>query len=85
MTSAAWSGRTLGMILLCLWTGFALADAGAKAEHPEPAIVRLDQHRVRIGEILVDESRHEFTVPGVVLRDEPPLEYVAVMREGVKA
>ena len=52
---------------------------------PEPKVEKLGDQRYRIGSIEIDGARHRFTVPGVVLRDEPPLEFLAVMSGGFKA
>jgi len=39
----------------------------------------------RIGRIELDRETHSFRVPGTVARVEPPLEYLAVARGGMKA
>jgi hypothetical protein len=38
-----------------------------------------------MGEILIDKQARWFSVPGRVIRDEPPLEYLAVKNAGHKA
>lgn len=50
-----------------------------------PAIERLGDDRYRIGTIELNKAAGSFRVPGVVLRDKPPLEYIAVTRKGFKS
>lgn len=59
------------------------ANAGGQAE--QPRIEDLGNGRYRIGAIVVEKDHARFTVPGVVLRDAPPLEFVAVSKGGHKA
>lgn len=51
----------------------------------QPAIKDLGDQRYRIGAILVDKARHSFRVKGRLLRLEPPLEFLAVRKGGMKA
>lgn len=55
------------------------------AEAPPPVVQELGEERFQIGDIVVDKARGEFTVPGRVLRADPPLEYIAVTVGGAKA
>jgi hypothetical protein len=50
-----------------------------------PGVVDLGRQRYRIGRVKVDRARRWIAARGVVLRDQPPLEYVAVARKGAKA
>jgi hypothetical protein len=49
-----------------------------------PRIVQVGPTRYRVGRIKVDKRRGRLFARGFVLRDEPPLEYVAVTRKGHK-
>jgi len=59
--------------------------APAAAPAPAPAAEDLGGGRYRIGRIEVDKGAARFTVPGRVLRLDPPLEYLAVTPGGYKA
>jgi hypothetical protein len=59
------------------------APPGAKVTQPH--ITQLDGGRVAIGAIIVDRQARSFTVPGTVIRVDPPLEYAAVRKGGHKA
>lgn len=61
----------------------APVSADTAAAEP-PTIQALDEQRYRIGAIEVDKNQQRFTVPGVVIRLEPPLEFVAVTKGGYK-
>jgi len=66
------------------------APAGADASGPgaapgAPPVVDLGGGRYRIGRVKVDRARKRVAARGTVLRDQPPLEYVAVARKGMKA
>lgn len=50
----------------------------------EPKVENLGDNRYRIGNIVVDKSKQEFSVGGVVLVVEPPLEFLAVTKGGAK-
>jgi hypothetical protein len=49
-----------------------------------PEVRPLGGDRFQIGAIVVDQAARTMTVPGRVLRTEPPLEYIAVSVGGVK-
>ncbi|MCG6965448.1 MAG: YdjY domain-containing protein [Chromatiaceae bacterium] len=51
----------------------------------DPAITDLGNGRYQIGEILVDKAARRFTLTGVVIKDQQPLEYLAVKKAGYKA
>jgi hypothetical protein len=55
-----------------------------EVEAPKPQIVDLGDGRYRVGPIEIDKAQHSFTVPGHVLRAEPPLEFLAVAKGGRK-
>jgi hypothetical protein len=50
---------------------------------PKPEIVDLGNGRYRVGPVEVDKAQGP-TVPGHVLRSEPPLEFLAVAKGGRK-
>jgi hypothetical protein len=50
----------------------------------QPAVKELGEERYRIGAVVVDKRGRSFTVPGTVIRLEPPLEFVAVTKNGYK-
>jgi hypothetical protein len=61
------------------------AAAAAQQTGPaQPAVEDLGGGRYRIGAIVLDQNAAAFTVPGRVLRLEPPLEYLAVTVGGAK-
>jgi hypothetical protein len=62
----------------------AAPAASAAAVNQEPDVIDLGNDRYRIGTIEIDRALGAFVVPGVVLRKEPPLEYVAVTKGGMK-
>ena len=70
------------------WATIALAaaclGAGVAPEAPKPEITDLGNGRYRVGPVEIDKSTHELTVPGRVLRAEPPLEFLAVSKGGRK-
>ncbi len=51
----------------------------------QPVIKDLGNQRYRIGAILVDKAQQTFRVEGRLLRLEPPLEFLAVRKGGMKA
>jgi len=63
--------------------GTLLFAAGAQAA--DTGITDLGNGQYRIGEILIDKPARRFSVTGVVIRDEQPLEYLAVKKDGYKA
>jgi len=60
---------------------------GEKEEAPPPApiVEDLGDERYRIRNIVVEKRLKRFTVPGTILREEPPLEFLAVTKGGLKA
>jgi hypothetical protein len=53
--------------------------------HPQkPEIVELGEGRYRVGSVEIDKNQGRFTAPGRVLRAEPPLEFLAVSKDGRK-
>ena len=50
-----------------------------------PPITDLGDGRYRLGEILIDKPARTFMLAGVMIKDEPPLEYLAVKKDGQKA
>jgi hypothetical protein len=66
---------------LCPSTGRAQPAMMAQ----KPAIEDRGNGRYRIGGVKLDRTRQRFAVRGVILRDQPPLEYVAVTADGFKA
>jgi hypothetical protein len=49
-----------------------------------PKIERIDKFRARIGEIVLDRKARSFKVPGKVIWEQGPLEFLAVTRGGRK-
>ena len=73
--------------LRLLFIVLAVVTLGAVApgpEVPKPEITDLGQGRYRVGPVEIDKTQNRFTVPGHVLRDEPPLEFLAVAKGGRK-
>ena len=66
-----------------------LSPPTGRAESPamvqKPPIEDRGNGRYRIGRVKLDQKRERFAVRGVILRDEPPLEFLAVTTDGVKA
>jgi len=61
--------------LRLLFIVLAVVTLGAAApgpEVPKPEITDLGQGRYRVGPVEIDKTQNRFTVPGHVLRDEPP-------------
>jgi hypothetical protein len=84
--------RLCGLLLaslLCTRTALAAAATAAppppaSPEVPKPQIVDLGNGRYQVGPVQIDKTQHRFTVTGLVLRAEPPLEFLAVARHGRK-
>jgi hypothetical protein len=51
----------------------------------KPEVLDLGGGRYRVGSIEVDKNARSFTVPGVLNLVEGPLEYIACVRQGMKA
>lgn len=70
----------------CLALAVLAVSAAAQqiAQPPPPEVKPLGLDRYQVGPIVVDQKARSFTVPGRVLRAEPPLEYIAVTVGGVK-
>jgi hypothetical protein len=49
-----------------------------------PTVERISEHEARIGRVLVDRRAHRLEVPGKVIRLDPPLEFLAIKRNGDK-
>jgi hypothetical protein len=72
-------------MFLCV--GRSPAETGhtpTPASPHQPEVTELGEGRYRIGRIEVDKTGGTFRVPGKVLRDSPPLEFLAVTRNGAK-
>lgn len=61
----------------------ASADAG-EGEHTGAAPAGRESAPAKLGSIQLDRAHGSFTVPGAVLRIDPPLEYLAVSKGGMK-
>jgi hypothetical protein len=70
---------------LCVLLALGALGAGGAPEAPKPEIDDLGNGRYRVGPVEVDKAQGRFTVPGHVLRAEPPLEFLAVAKGGRKA
>ena len=79
--------RLLGGLLCALLAAFLPMQAVAQQKDavPEKEIEDLGNQRYRIGNILIDKAKGEFTVPGKVMRHDPPIEFVVTMRKGSKS
>ncbi len=51
----------------------------------QPSLEALGKDRYQLGAILIDKAAGEFSVDGRVVRDQQPLEYLAVKKEGNKS
>ena len=59
----------------------------ARPEAPDsdvPPIIKLDENRVQLGNIIVDTEKKEVTVPGRILQDQT-LEFLATTKNGMKS
>lgn len=83
-----WRSLALGSWLAIGSTVLAPLPALSQAQPPsgaEPATPgAAEQDATRIGSIDLYRGARSFRVPGTLLRVKPPLEYLAVAREGVK-
>src|SRR5690348_9498346 len=76
--------------LLAVTVAVALAPSlGVAQRQPagmvqQPPIEDRGNGRYRIGRVKLDQHRQRFAVRGVILRDKPPLEFLAVTADGVK-
>jgi hypothetical protein len=60
------------------------ASGGPQAATPPSTIHELGQQRYQVGTIEVDRQQWRFSVPGVVLRLDSPLEFLAVTKGALK-
>jgi len=58
---------------------------GSAGKFPQPEVKDLGNQRYQVGQIEIDKTKNLFTVPGVVIRQAPPVEFVAVTKGGHKA
>ena len=82
------------LVLVVLFGGSAAGDEDAPVgpgraseqvdETQKPEIEHLGGERYRVGPIEVDKAAGRFSVPATVLRDSPPLEFLAVTKGGYK-
>lgn len=56
----------------------------SRPQNPQPIVQDLGNQHYRIGAIELDKAQGSFTVPGVVIRLNPPLEFLAVAKGGMK-
>lgn len=78
------------VVALCLlpaWGQHKRDEPGVAPEkvNTEPEVEDLGDGRFRIGSIELDKDAGEFQIPGRILRDEPPLEFLVVIKDGFKA
>ena len=78
-------------LLLSVWVGgmplghaWAADQATSPNPHARPQVQELGKQRYRVGRIEVDQARQRLQIPGVLLRLEPPLEFLAVTKGGMK-
>ncbi len=72
----------VALLAAALWSVMAVGQGQAPLA---PTFERLDDGRLRVGPILVDQARGALVVPGEIIRHASPLEYLAVTRGGIKA
>jgi len=75
-------------IKLCLLLFISLAlNAGAEeaVSNSQPPIKDLGGNQYQVGQISIDKNKAQFRVPGKVIRTEPPIEFLAVTKGGMKA
>jgi hypothetical protein len=83
--------RLLLVLLLSLPRSAAAAEPigttppAAGGDIGQPRVEERGHGRYRIGAIKIHRDRHRFAVRGVILRDAPPLEFLAVTAGGEKA
>jgi hypothetical protein len=75
--------HTLLILIAC--AGSALAQNQPAVSSSSPDVQDLGNQQYRIGEIHIDKADGIFRVPGKVLRDKAPLEFMVVTRGGHKA
>lgn len=86
MTFAAIFHVTLTLILPALLGSTALAVAQEnRLPITKPAVQDLGNQRYRINHIEIDKATHRIIVPGKILRLDPPLEFLASAKDGMKA
>jgi len=68
-----------GTVLLFAVGSVVAADV---QDAPKPQVLDLGDGRYRVGQVEVDSTLHRFSVPGRVLRAAPPIEFLAVARDG---
>jgi len=71
-------------------SGHALAQGGASGPPRtpgvnEPKVQDLGGGRFKVGLVEVDQKNGSFQVPGRILRDEPPLEFLVITTAGFKS
>ena len=66
-------------------TGEPAASSGSKPAAKSPEVRDLGDGRYGIGAIEIDAAKGRFSVPAVVIRLEPPLEFLAIIKDGFKA
>lgn len=80
-------------LLLATLLGSAVPSASQPTPAPPkiaaspapPKVEDLGHQRYRLGAIELDKRAGKFTVPATILRREPPLEFLAIMKGGYKA
>lgn len=73
------------MLMLLVLSVSSAALAAQDMELTKPKVNDLGGGRVQIGTITLDKNTGSFVAPGQVIRLEPPLEFLAVAKGGVKA
>jgi len=74
----------LGTLLFFSSTLTAQPDHDIDKINKKPNIEDLGKGRYRIGSIIVNKPEKSFQVPGEILRLQPPLEFLAVTKGGMK-
>jgi hypothetical protein len=73
-------------VSILLFTGFFVSTCfGETSTKSKPDVENLGNGKYRIGKIKIDKPNKSFIVPGKVIRLDPPLEFLAVTKNGYKA
>jgi len=82
----AYKGLTALLFCVCIIpTCFAINVQTDPNVIPQSSIQNLGNQKYKIGPILVDKANKQFQVSGRILRLEPPLEFLAVAKDGQKS
>lgn len=72
-------------LLSLIFISNSLADTTADKNAKKPTIKELGNNLYQVGNIKIDKNKKVFTITGTVIRNEPPVEFIAVTKGGEKA